>query len=375
MEPLQTAPTEYRQLKVRNTAEPPPEVITILEKNGLSPRDMIWLAVPTLNPPSSRLSTKEIGSTGLVDATLVLAPLLGNPILDGSLGTTDMLNGCDHQCNTCLADAATPSKMFSLKSLEKSFFDERFLKMLAPDSLLFGYSGDILNHPQGIEIVLLALEATEKLDHAQREQGANHKIVLMTNYRLHNEDKLDTLLMLAERNPQRLNLTVSLPLNRHDTVNENFAKFANSRKKYFSGQHPMNIYVSDIRNPQVLFIQGRVLAHEILKTKGFGHTLETNTDYDPSFHYRGFVKLYLNPDAPWLEIDGTRYESHTHRIFTPITPNNIGVLSKLPYNPNDLTPPNWPGGHGERYGFDKSMYLLRNIRKNKKFRKHLKVIQ
>ncbi len=265
----------------------------------------------------------------------------------------DVLNGCGHQCDTCLADAALPSRQFSFASLEQLFSNNRFLKMLQPDSLRFGSSGDILDHPQGVEIVEMAIEKTHGLNELRlRREDRTHLIKVFTNYRPNLETQLNRLLNLTKRYPDRLVLYVSLPLNRTDTVNDKFSKFAVVQKDFFRkdsfGWHGLgNLRVIDVRHPQVLAEQGRMLAPEVMRAKNLAHHLSDIKFVN--FKYRGLVKTYFNPDALWLMIYATAFESYTNRTFTPITPENINVLSQLPYHPDFPTPPHWTGGKGQIY--------------------------
>ena len=134
-------PVDIRKRIPINTAEPPSEVSKVLKEHGLPEKEIEgWLAVPSVLPPRNRISKKEIASKGSVDAYELLGPLLGNKTLNQTLRTVDILNGCGHHCDTCLADAALPNRMFSFESIQRIFSDERFINMLQPDSLRFGSS-------------------------------------------------------------------------------------------------------------------------------------------------------------------------------------------------------------------------------------------
>jgi len=346
-----------------DTAEPPPEVIRVIQEQGLSQNKIEgWVAVPAINPPLERISRRKIETRGRVDAVQLLESLLNEPVLEGTLRTIDVLNGCGHHCDTCLADAALPSKMFTVESLDRLFSDERFLNMLQFDSLRIGSSGDILDHPQASEIIKMMLEKTTSIDRKNlSKEGKHHKIKIFTNYRPNLERQLDELIQMAQENPDRIRLTISLPFNRKDTVNKAFVEYAQEREGLI-GKHNIddqgnfkgrisfgekaglkNIGIQDVRHPMVLFMTGRILSDEV----NAGRVPEwdkVEVDRETSFEDRGFSKTYLNADALWLMVYATPYESHTGRVFTPLSPDNVKAFSHLPYHSDFPTPSNWPGG-------------------------------
>lgn len=371
--------------KIVNTADPPPEVVNLLRSVGL-PRNSIdgWFAVPTFKSPNRHLSTDYFATEGSVDAFELIKPLLGNRILNGTLRTMDFMDGCRNLCDVCLAGAVHPSKMFSYQSIRRLFHNRQFLRMLQPDSLRFGSSGDILNHPQAIEIILLALKQTRFLDRArrQRTKGTKRHIVrIYTNYRPGNEDKLDQLLALAIIFPHRLRITISLPLNKTDVVNDKFIEYARLRGIIF-GKIKMNgscfaytnfknIHIQDVRHPRMLFNSGRTLSEKYLRGRVEDYDY-CEADRESNYSQRGFVKTYFNPAALWLMIYTTMKESHTVRTFTPLNTQNLEVLSLLPYHPDFPTPPNWPGGSHEERSERRARYLKRvnRHRPSKRVRKH-----
>lgn len=346
--------------KFQSTALPPPEVIKVIHDCHLSKKYIDgWLAVPAIRPPKSHLGSRKLQNEGLVDAVKLLLPLLESPFLIRSLRTLDVCNGCGHHCDTCLADAAFPSKMFSFESLKQLFKNKRFLRMLAPDSLRFGSSGDILDHPDAVKIINMVLWQTRSLDKAyqKRSKGKKrHVVKVFTNYRPNLEDKLDELIAIARRHKDRFHLIISLPFNATDVINERFTNFAVARPDIFGRRkkrHPdkmiifglgstlhENISVQDVRHPYFLFTSGRILQKEHIKSKiRKWDILEANrTTY---FKSRGLVKTYLNPDALWLMIYVTAYESHTGRVFTPINSQNLVVFCHLMWHPDFITPPFW----------------------------------
>lgn len=347
-----------------NTAEPPEEVTRVLEAQNLAPTAIEgWLAVPAINPPLDRMAFKEIQAQGTVDAYELLRPFLGNRVLDGTLRTFDVLNGCGHHCDTCLVDSALPSRMFSFESLKRLFDDERFITMLQPDSIRFGSSGDLLDHPQGVEIIETALSATQPLDDRLKAQGGKerYQIKVFTNYRPKTEAQLERLIELARRYPERIRLTISLPFNRSDAVNKKFNDFVSKMSDVFGDRYEIgedglldvglgsttmrNVDIQDVRHPRLLFMVGRVLSKEANANRVPEWDM-VEGDRETSFADRGLVKTYLNPDALWLMVYTTPYESHTGRAFTPITPDNLDAISHIPYHPDFPTPPNWPGSKG-----------------------------
>lgn len=346
--------------KFRSTAMPPPEVTKVIQETYLHKKYIDgWLAVPSIRPPKSHLGSRKIQSEGVVDAVKLLLPLLESPLLIGSLRTMDVFNGCGHHCDTCLADAAFPSRMFSFESLKRLFKNKRFRRMLAPDSLRFGSSGDILDHPDATKIINMVLWETRGLDKARQKKSKGkkrHVVKVFTNYRPNLEEKLDELIAIARRHKDRFKLVISLPFNTTDVINVRFTNFAVARPEIFGKRKKRhsdkmivfgwgstlfeNIGVQDVRHPYFLFTSGRVLEKQQIKTKiSKWDVLEANRDVN--FKHRGLVKTYLNPDALWLMIYVTQYESHTGRVFTPLNPHNLVTFSKLLWHPDFKIPPFW----------------------------------
>ena len=233
--------------------------------------------------------------------------------------------------------------------------------MLQPDSLRYGSSGDILDHPDAIRILKMVIQATKPLDERLKRKTKGkerHRIVVFTNYRPNLEGVLDKLIALALRNKRRVRLILSLPFNSNDIINERFTKFAKARPKIFGKRNkkhadgminfgwgeliPRNIGVQDVRHPYFLFTSGRVLTKKHIASKIPKYdVLEASREMH--FRDRGLVKTYLNPDALWLMIYSTMIESHTGRVFTPINKNNLETLNHLNWHPDFPAPPNWNG--------------------------------
>jgi hypothetical protein len=304
-------------------------------------------------------------ANGQVDAVQVMKPFLGDKTFNQSLRTVDVLNGCGHQCDVCLADAALPSKIFSEDSLQRLFSDGDFLQMLQPDSLRFGSSGDILDHPAALNIVLMVLDQTKPVDDFRMaRERRHHQIKIFTNYRPHTEKAIDRLVEMALQNPDRLDVVISLPFNRKDVVNKKFGDYVKVRPGIF-GEYSVgddglvklyqtkiqNVEIQDVRHPGVLFMNGRILGDKA--NNGRVKDLDfVDRDGETEFCTRGFSKVYLNPDGFWLNLYTTPYESHTGRLFTILTPRNASVLTQTPFHPDFPTPPNWPGGRGIEKDFE-----------------------
>ncbi len=364
------------------SASAPPEVTALLEAYPLPPGTIRgWYAVPILTPANKLIPRSELLTRGLVDAYEIMRPFLGNPIFQQSLRVMDVLNGCEHQCDQCFVDAALPTKMFSLPSIERLVSDDQFLTMLQPDSLRLGSSGDLLNHPDAVKIIELILQATNNLE--ERRQGGErfdqHKIKIITNYRKNHEHKLDRIIQLVLQNPGKIMLCISTPFNRSNVVNSQFEEFVRQRPEIFKANfsyhadqainfgrgltlHP-EIVVEDVRHSTNLSLGGRSLPlSEINKIHPDSGVLVA----DRFLHHkhRGHVKVYFNPDALWLHVYGTMQESHTARVFTPLKPENIDVLSKLGFHPDFPTPPNWPGGTGHLRSLEETL-AIQDIAKEK----------
>lgn len=358
----------FRQQEMRLTAKPSVEIERHLARLG-NGDELIrgWYSIPTLRRKLIRVD-KETLLENEVDAVEMLRPFFGQTNLVGSLRIMDVLNGCGHQCDTCIADAVVPSRQFSYESLMRLWQLPEFLALLQPDSFRFGSSGDILDHPRGVEVVEMVLAATmlfPDFSDERREKSIPYQIKVMTNYRPNLEGQLDKLLALAEEHQQKLTLCISLPLNRSDEINRRFDQYVAARPRYFGSDYEVggdglveyficrglrNIYFMDVRHPGVLFMSGRRLSDPNLERKG-RHITRADVNREVEYRSRGMVKPYLNADGLWLMAYVTARESHTTRIFTPLTSENLTILTRLPFHPDFPTPPNWPGGVGVEYEY------------------------
>lgn len=330
-----------------NTAIPPPEVYDTLGEYGLS-RDEVdamgWYAHPRLVPLSAEPGVGDPSSMASVDAQLLMEPLLDRPELTRTLRIMDVLNGCFNQCDTCCVDAPLPTSIFSYDSLARLFDDRRFVRMLQGDSFRIGSVGDLLDHPQGVEIARMIGEVVKRA-----EIG---RLKVFANYRSSKEGRFDDLFELVWGDPQLFRVVISLPLNRDDNVKRAFKEYLERRERLsieLIGLGPDDsIDVHDVGRPFYLIMQGRMLPESILKGRVNKSALWYPGDKRHIRAQRGFVKTLLNPDALWLKIYSTPKESHTASVYTPVTAQTISTLSYLHYHPDFQPPPNWPGGIGKR---------------------------
>ncbi len=335
-----------------------------------------WYSTPIVNTTPSRISTKELATNGAVDAYALMEPFFDNPTLKGTIRMMDILNGCGRQCDTCLAAAAIPSRMFTTESLERLFAEPKFISMLQP-KLRIGSAGDIQDHPDAVKITQMILGAI-----------GDKKIKIITNYRPNDEEKLLGLVDLALKYPEKFDLGISLPFNRTDVINKKFYEFIQGYKEVFDDldytpdlfgneqkeRKIMNIHVFDVNKSSEIFNIGRVLSHE-----ASGHRMNSSRVRELNnaahiYSQRGFVKVQLNPDSLWLMVYTTTKESHTTRLYTPITNENIKLLSQLPWHPDFTTPPNWIGGKGVR-NRDKALEEVEHDEQNKIPDKPLDIIE
>lgn len=292
--------------------------------------ELEWRPIPVaacksgLSPPDTPIETWNR-----------ITDLLEDRRLEQTLRCIDVMNGCCNQCDTCLSDSPLPTKQMSLASVERLFADERFIRILQPDSLRFGSFGDITDHPECMKILRIALSAT------------NSVIKIFTNYRRHKEALIEEILALTAESP-RVMVNVSLPLNRDESTNESFISFAARRPDFFVHREGgPKVAVWDVRHPKWLLMVGRVLGREHLKSR-IPPEVQRPRFRELELEQRGYGKVYLNAEGLWLMMYVTGYESHTSRLFAPLTPATIDQLSRVPYHPDFPLPPYWPGGQGER---------------------------
>lgn len=371
-------------------AVPPYEVMAKLREQGLSDNEIAqlgWYPVPALSHIDRRVSRAGLVANGQVDAFSLMEPYLNQTVLAQTLRTMDVGNGCGNHCDTCCVDSPFISKMFSYASLERLFYDDDFHEMLQPDSIRIGSSGDIMDYPNPAAIANMILQATKPLEQRRKRDGNHYEIKIFTNYRPIHAKKLDSLIELALHHKHRMKLVVSLPFNRTDIINRKFTEYVKSRGDFFRKGYYIddggliaptslktaskNFTVYDVRQTEWLFTCGRVLSDELRRGRIDKSNLNPGTS---NVRARGLVKTYLNPDALWLMVYATRHESHTQRVFTPITLDNLIVLGKLQYHPDFPTPPNWPGSAGIMKSEDETKLLLAVMKNGRKRSKRRTIV-
>lgn len=330
-------------------ADIPPEALALLDAD----QQTNWQIVPALSPLRERIARKEI-KNNLVDAQEVMAPFLDDPIFIQTLRVMDVLDGCDRQCDTCYIAAVVPHTMFSFESLQRLFNDPRFTQMLQPDSLRFGSAGDLLDHPQALDIVKLALETTSVIDKQRQEkEGKRHTIKVFNNFRQKDGTTLLKLLELAETEP-RLQVVISLPLNRNPQALEQFRMFVTQNYDIFNNS---GVLREDDKVHSTRFgIHRNIITNVVSEASNFhplgriihstftGMSEYSSSMVKPGYHDRGSVKVFLNPNGLWLQMYTSSEESSTNKAFKLFTPENYHHLSKLPYHPHFPNPPHWLGG-------------------------------
>lgn len=105
--------------------------------------------------------------------------------------------------------------------------------------------------------------------------------------------------------------------------------------------------LQDVRSVVTLYTWGRVLPDDVLRERGQLHALEAHQMIrDIDYSQRGLAKTLFNPDGLWLHIYATPEQSHTNRVYAPLTPDNVDLLTRVGFHPDFITPSNWPGGAG-----------------------------
>lgn len=339
-----------------STALPTPEVIDLMNRFHL-PEHAIdgWFDYPILSNGQRPMSRADLLKNA-VDFESILAPFFGLKKFFGSIHKMDLAVGCSKACGTCLAKAPLPSRIFSTVSLYKGFNNPEVLRMLNPFYLRIGNTSEPTDQPDFPEILKLILDQTKILDVEAQKIGRRHFVAIYTNYRPNSEDVLDELLELAKSN-DRLEMIISLPVNKSDFVNEKFILYTQKRpqiffvraSEWFMGfqTYYPNISVFNVGRINTIFPIGRRLSDEILNSKGNLVGLG-EIDAITEYKYRGMVEVFVNPEAFWLIVWSTIHQSSTLRSFTPFNAINHETLSQLPWiNYFEFTTPkNWPGGTG-----------------------------
>jgi len=227
--------------------------------------------------------------------------------LGGDLDAIDLTVGCQHPCQTCIRDSQHLSATTSLDSIIKLTESDVLQELLPEVRTCVGYTSEPTDNEHIVEIMQLILSAT-----ADKQSGFS--LVLRTNYRSQKRDVLIQLMELAN-NDARMHLLVSLPLNRNRTIQESFYRFKQENQGLFSNK----VEVFDLRDPKWREVEnlGRTLpgAEESKMAK-----LE-------QFQVRGKGGFLINPEGLWFMINATSYDAHTPEIFTPVTHNNVGIIT------------------------------------------------
>lgn len=356
--------------KFQSTALPTPEVVDLLKRFSLREEDIQgWFDYPSLVTVPVGLNKQQL-SENSTDFEAVLLPFLDLEAFLGSINKIDLAIGCSKACGTCLAKAALLSRMFSTASLIRGFHNQKILDMLSPFELRIGNTSDPSDQPDLLEILKVILAQTAFLDERAKALGKRHNILVFTNYRPSptSEATLNQLLDLAKEN-DRLLLTISLPLNKTDLVNDRFVTFSISRpdvfwekEKYLGIQtYFRNISIHNVRTLTQIYSIGRMLPRAILDAK---KNLSTIADTDRYIEYqdRGCVELLVNPEALWLMVYATIHESSTVRSYLPLNLHNYRVLTLLPWVNlrTTTTPPHWPGQTGVHLSRSEATLLMQS---------------
>jgi len=349
-------------VKVPYDTELPPEVEVILGESG--DLDKIGELYP--RPQVERERSRGIVE---VDAVEVMEPFLSDDRFDGTIREGDVLNGCLWQCDFCHADTLVPDMMFSLSSWNRLWQRSDFLTKLHRDKFRIGVAGDLGNHHHPVLMTKTVLRATERFF------GDDYRVFVLMNFRPWQEAvrKLDGLLNMALMNP-RLGVIVSTPNNIDWSTRDAFTDFVLDRDHIFevynAGERTEEVY-SRVDNVSIhdlpytgnvglgsVDIVGRV-APEIVESDKYKYANPDDPcDYRASvdewfgIESRGLSRVYMGPDGGlWLSINATSFQSHTRRIFTPISEANMDVLMKLPLEASKYEAEAicWPGGVREKY--------------------------
>lgn len=332
-----------------NQAFPSIEMVMALDEQGINAFDFEWRAVPHL----PKKTHGPIDALKSIEA--ILEDTRSRTILKRALRTMDIGKGCGIQCDTCLADAQPLETLFTLDSLGVLFDDPRFQSLIHLGGLRIGSSGDITDHPNPAQITELALKGTEVVNNELREKtGLPHRIKIYTNFRKQRTKKIDALLEIAMREPERIALVISLPMNRHSKTPDEFRQYAAERPEIFGRKKERkNVSIHSVpERGDTPSLCGRVLSENLAIGKK-----EIEARHSPMLiAQRGYAKPYLNPDGLWCFGYVGPYESHTNRAFTPLTPGNIPFLQHIPWTPYFIhdpecanPPPNWAGGTNKGY--------------------------
>jgi hypothetical protein len=283
-----------------------------------------------------------------IDIFQYFEPLLKNPqflkIYSKSLRIMDLLNGCSRQCKFCYIDAKVPTRIISADSFIKLFSDKRFKQLLMEDSLRVGNSGDIADHPEAYEIISFLIR-----------EFPNKNLRVLTNYRHRDKRMIKKLIKLASKHNSQtktlFNLMISIG---EENIDVFYEDFIDSTEFIFNSN-------KRVPEPKIPGIEIKPI-FSILNGINKINTGKAFLNPDPPdetnlfFFYEdsGNSKTILNADGFFLYNYVTLLESRNAKIFTEITPLSYEKLAQNPFHPDFKTPPNWPGGTGEKRKLDKN---------------------
>jgi hypothetical protein len=224
------------------------------------------------------------------------------------LEAIDLTVGCRYPCQTCIRDSQSLSSTMSFETASRIIQNPIFGNLLPKWSACVGFTAEPTDNPNILEIIKLTLAAT-----SDKQNG--FRIKLNTNYRKQKEDILSQLMILAG-STNRMTLTVSLPLNRGDQIQDDFSEFKKSNIDLFR----KNVNIFDLKNPKWQEIEnmGRVLPG----------AKDASLSEVEIFQTRGIGRLLLNPEGLWFMVNTTKYEAHTPEIYTPVTLENAGLIER-----------------------------------------------
>lgn len=113
-----------------------------------------------------------------------------------------------------------------------------------------------------------------------------------------------------------------------------------------------NVDVQDVRGYPQVYLTGRSFPFDQLRERGLmigGDKQEANyLARERTFVNRGLSKTLFNPDGLWLKVYATTVESYTTFLYAKFSPENVDLLSRIPYHPDFPIPSSWPGGRGTK---------------------------
>lgn len=272
-----------------------------------------WFPYPSRNYWES----SKTGQVKELDHSDKIISLAENNGLSGYLDAVDLVVGCRFPCQTCIRDSQALSSTISLEAVKKLTENRAVMNLIPSWSICVGYASEPSDNPNILEIMNLMLQAT-----TDKQDG--FRISLKANYRQQKEETLVQLMVLANQNKQ-MGLTISLPLNRDNRIQDDFLRFKQEKADLFGD----SILTFNLKNPQWQEIEnlGRTLPEA--KDAGLARV--------ELFQSRGKGGLLINPEGLWFMVCTTPYEAHTPEIFTLVTAENAGIISRNLRRMNERT--------------------------------------